>query len=291
MRVNQNKISITDAVIILFITLSTLICIVPLLYIISLSTSSELAIYSNMVTIYPIGFNLESFRVILADRSIMRSLLFSMQLTVMSTALSMFLTICAAYPLTKTRLKGRKFFFIVIIVTMYFSGGIIPDFILVRSLNLLDTIWVLILPSAISSFNVIILKTFFSSSIPQSLEESAYLDGCNDLMILIRIVLPLSTPVLACLSLFYAVGRWNGFQDVLFYITNSKLYTMQLKLYQLVYNNQTIEVSMLENVSAAIPTQGLKAACIVVATIPILVMYPWLQRYFTAGITIGAIKE
>lgn len=174
---------------------------------------------------------------------------------------------------------------------MYFSGGIIPDFILVKSLSLLDTIWALLLPSAISTFNVIILKTFFTDSVPKSVEDAAAIDGCNDLVVLLRIVLPLSKPVLACLSLFYAVGRWNGFQDALFYITDSKLYTLQLKLYQLVYNNQAVDVSMMENLSAQIPAQGLKAATIVVATLPIMLMYPWLQKYFTSGMTIGAVKE
>lgn len=158
-------------------------------------------------------------------------------------------------------------------------------------MNLLDTVWALLLPSAISTFNVIILKTFFTDSVPKSVEDAAAIDGCNDLVVLLRIVLPLSKPVLACLSLFYAVGRWNGFQDALFYITDSKLYTLQLKLYQLVYNNQAVDVSMMENLSAQIPAQGLKAATIVVATLPIMLMYPWLQKYFTSGMTIGAVKE
>ena len=291
MRKKSFAFSIVDIILILIIAVLTLICLAPFLYIISMSLSDELAIVSHKVTLYPIGLNLEAYKAVLSDLSILHSFVFSVFLTIMATIISMFLTVCIAYPLTKTRLKGRHAIFFLVLITMYFSGGIIPDFILVKSLNLLDTVWALLLPSAISTFNVIILKTFFTDSVPKSVEDAAAIDGCNDLVVLLRIVLPLSKPVLACLRLFYAVGRWNGFQDALFYITDSKLYTLQLKLYQLVYNNQAVDVSMMENLSAQIPAQGLKAATIVVATLPIMLMYPWLQKYFTSGMTIGAVKE
>ena len=279
-----------DVIVFLALLILTLLSLAPLLYIVSMSLSDEFAIVSHQVTIYPIGINCDMYRSVLSDLSILHAFIFSVVLTAMSMMISMSLTICVAYPLTKTRLKGRRIIFFFIMITMYFSGGIIPDFILVKSLKIMDTIWALLLPSAISTFNVIILRSFFADSIPQSIEDAAAIDGCNDLAILMRVVLPLSKPVLACLSLFYAVGRWNGFQDALFYITDSKLYTLQLKLYQLVYNNQAIDVSAMENLSSQIPTQGLKAATIVVATLPIMLMYPWLQKYFTSGITVGAVK-
>lgn len=152
----------------------------------------------------------------------------------------MFLTICAAYPLTKKRLWGRNFLLSALVFTMYFSGGLIPSYILIKNLGMMDTIWSLVLPGAMSVFNLIILKTFFSS-LPESLEESASIDGCSDLGILLRIVLPLSLPSIATLSLFYAVDRWNGFQDALFYITKKELYPMQLKLYQIISANQQLD--------------------------------------------------
>ncbi|MDK2902902.1 MAG: putative aldouronate transport system permease protein, partial [Clostridiales bacterium] len=172
----------------------------------------------------------------------------------------------------------------------YFSGGIIPDYLLEKELNLLDTPWSLILTRLIDPFNMIILRTFFSN-IPESLEESAYLDGASYLTILTRIIIPLSTPVIATLSLFYAVSRWNGFQDALMYISSQEYYPIQMKLYQIIFTNMTNEVAVAEGSSAQMVPEGIKAAAVMVATVPILVVYPWLQRYFVTGVTLGAVKE
>ena len=166
MRKKSFAFSIVDIILILIIAVLTLICLAPFLYIISMSLSDELAIVSHKVTLYPIGLNLEAYKAVLSDLSILHSFVFSVFLTIMATIISMFLTVCIAYPLTKTRLKGRHAIFFLVLITMYFSGGIIPDFILVKSLNLLDTVWALLLPSAISTFNVIILKTFLQIPFP-----------------------------------------------------------------------------------------------------------------------------
>jgi putative aldouronate transport system permease protein len=257
---------------------------------IALSLSSNNAIISQKVALWPVEFTVETYKTILSDRDMIYTLGYTMVLTVLYTIICMFLTICAAYPLTKKRLKGRNFFFTVIVITMYFSGGIIPDYILVKNLQLTNTIWGLILPGAMSAFNMIILKNFFVS-LPESLEESASIEGCNELGILIRIVLPLSLPSLATLSLFYAVGRWNGFQDALFYITKKNLYPMQLKLYQIITANQQLDAQQGEgSVGAYIVPESLKAASVMFATVPILVVYPKLQKYFVDGVMIGAIK-
>lgn len=173
---------------------------------------------------------------------------------------------------------------------MFFSGGLIPEYLLVKSLKLTNTLWALVLPGMINAFYLIILKSFFAS-IPEELEESARIDGSSHFGTLVRIVLPLSMPVLATLSLFYAVGRWNGFMDALFYITNQDLYPIQLKLYQLVISNQMSDATATEGMNAMAPIpESLKAASIMFATIPILLVYPWLQRYFISGIMIGAVK-
>lgn len=179
----------------------------------------------------------------------------------------------------------------VVVITMFFSGGIIPEYILVRSLNLLDTIWALVLPGLINPFYLIILITFFNN-IPESLEESAEIDGSSHFRTLIGIILPLSLPVIATLSLFYAVGRWNGFQDTLMYINSPELYPLQLKLYQLIQNNMITDLLAAEGAGAVakLVPEGLKAASVMFATVPILLVYPWLQRYFVNGVMIGAIK-
>jgi len=202
----------------------------------------------------------------------------------------MIMTILVAYPLTKKHLVGGNAYMVFVIITMYFSGGIIPDYILIKSLHLLDKPWSLILPGLISPFNMIILKTFFSS-IPESLEESAYLDGASYLTILVRIIIPLSLPAIATLSLFYAVSRWNTFQDALMYISSEKYYPVQMKLYQIIFNSMTNEVAQAEGSSTTMVPEGIKAAAVIVATVPILIVYPWLQKYFVTGVTLGAVKE
>ena len=257
---------------------------------IALSLSSNNAVISQKVALLPVNFTIETYKTILRDRVMLYTLGYTIVLTALYTMICMFLTICAAYPLTKKRLKGRNFFLTAMVVTMYFSGGIIPDYILVKNLQLINTIWSLILPGALSVFNMIILKTFFAS-LPESLEESACIEGCNDLGILVRIVLPLSLPSIATLSLFYAVGRWNGFQDALFYITKRELYPMQLKLYQIITANQQLDAQQGEgSMGAYIVPEALKAASVMFATVPILIVYPKLQKYFVDGVMMGAIK-
>lgn len=279
-----------DGAMIFITAFTSLVCLLPMLYILAVSFSSNDAITARSVYLWPVGFNIDSYRAVFGDRTMVNSMIFTIWLTAVCTALSMVMTTLCAYPLTKKNLKGRNFFLVVIVITMYFGGGLIPDYILVKNLGFIDTPWALMLPYCLSAFNMIILKTFFSN-LPESLEESAYLDGASHLTILIRIVIPLSTPVLATLALFYAVGRWNGFQDALIYINSQNLYPLQLKLYQMVYNSQMAELSQLEGINMqSLPPESLKAAAVMFATVPILIVYPWLQRYFISGIMIGAIK-
>ncbi|MBD2871708.1 carbohydrate ABC transporter permease [Paenibacillus arenilitoris] len=287
----RGKTSYADTLIIAIISVVALSCLVPFLYIIALSFSSNNAIISQKVSLWPVEFTLETYRTILSDMDMIYSLGFTIVLTTIFTLSCMFFTICAAYPLTKKRLKGRSFILTIMIFTMYFSGGIIPDYILVKNLGLMNSIWSLILPGAMSVFYLIILKTFFSS-LPESLEESASIDGCSDLGILARIVLPLSMPAIATLSLFYAVDRWNGFQDALFYITDKNLYPIQLKLYQIITESQQLDNQQQGEGSfgVTIVPEALKAASVVFATVPILVVYPKLQKYFVDGLMLGAIK-
>lgn len=290
LRSKPNRLRVIDAVIMLVISVTLLLCLLPFLHIIAISLSSKHAILSDLVTFFPRELDFHAYGIVFQDARILWSMGLTIILTVTYTALSMLMSICAAYPLTKDRLRGRKVFMIIIVFTMFFSGGLIPEYLLVKQLGMLDSLSALIVPSMISAFNLIILRTFFSS-IPASLEESAYLDGSSHIGTLVRIVLPLSMPALATLSLFYAVSRWNGFLDALFYITNSELYPLQLKLYQIVVNSQITDLTAQEGASQieSVP-ESIKAASIVFATIPILIVYPWLQRYFVSGVMIGAVK-
>jgi putative aldouronate transport system permease protein len=274
-----------------FLGVIALLCILPLVHELSLSLSSNESVLSRHVGLVPVEFTLNSFREVFKDSSVLRALIFTVILTVAYTAIAMLLTIAAAYPLTRPELKGKGFFMTVIVITMYFSGGILPLYILVKSLGLLNRMWSLILPIAISPFNLIILRTSLAS-VPDSITESALMDGASYLRILSQIIIPLSLPILATLSLFYAVFRWNTFQDALFYISKSTMYTLQLKLTYIVMNNTSPEVFMQEGAASGqrVVPAAITAATVIVATAPILIVYPWLQRYFITGVMLGSVK-
>jgi len=275
-----------------FLVVVALTCILPLVHELALSLSSNEAVLSRKVALVPVEPTLNSYREILKDGSVMRALGFSATLTAAFTAIAMALTTALAYPLTRPEFRHRKAVMTFVVITMYFSGGILPLYILIKSLGMMNTIWALILPLAVSPFNTIIMRTALSS-IPESLTESALLDGASYFQILRRIVLPLSLPIIATLSLFYAVGRWNTFQDALFYITKTGMYTLQLKLTYIVLANSSPEVFMAEGAESrlSVANAALTAATAMVATLPILAVYPWLQRYFIKGTMIGSIKE
>jgi putative aldouronate transport system permease protein len=238
------------------------------------------------------GATLESYHYVFLDKSFTRSMWWTAILTIICTLWSLIMTTLCAYPLTYPWLKGKGVINTLIIFTMYFGAGTIPNYILMRNLGLLNNPLVLILPGSLAVFNMIILRSFFYG-IPDSLRESAEIDGANPFTVLVRIYIPLSLPVLATLALFYAVGRWNGFSDALLYINAAPQWVpIQLKLYQLINNMTSIEVATVEMVSSAVPraSDAMKAAAVMFATLPILLVYPWLQRYFIAGVTIGAVK-
>lgn len=284
------KTKVVDGLIYIIIVLLSLSCIIPVLHVLAISLSSNSAAMSQKVTIFPVDFTIEAYKQVIGDPSMIRSLSITVFVTVLFTVIGMFLTICAAYPLTKHRLKGRAFFGILFIFTMFFNAGIIPNYLLMNNLGLINSLWSLILPVSFSVFNMIILKTFMQT-IPDSLEEAAFLEGCTDIGVLIRIILPLCKPVLATLCLFYAVGRWNFYQDSLYYITKSNLYVLQHKV-SLLISTAMDSSSIAQEVQATemLTPEVLKATSIMFATIPIVIVYPFLQRYFMKGIMIGAIK-
>ena len=272
---------------ILFV-LFTAISLVPILHIVAISLSSKQSILSGSITIFPIGFNTQAYAKVLGNINFMSSFLFTILLTAGFTALSMILTILAAYPLSKKGLKGRAIIMALFVITMYFDPGIIPNYLNVKNLGLIDTVWALVLPGALSAYNLIILRSFFMG-IDDSLYEAAYIDGCSEFKALFKISIPLAVPAIATLSLFYAVSRWNGVSDVLYYINDSSLFTVQLKLKQMI---DAIAISQQEGsaLTSNLVAENIKSASIVFSTIPMLIAYPFIQKYFTKGIMLGSVK-
>lgn len=265
-------------------------CLLPMINILARSLSSSETLIRNQVTIWPKGFNLEAYRLVLTDSKYTWSLAWTAILTVICAVFSMFMTTLCAYPLTYEKLKGRRFFNGLILLTMYFNAGTIPTYLLLKDLRMLNKPVVLIVPYCLSVFNMIIMRSFFYG-IPESLRESAEMDGAGPIRVLVSIYLPLSKPAIATLSLFYAVGRWNGFSDALMFMNNRTYYPIQLLLYNILKSITSIEIATQEGF-ATNPglTETLQAATVVFATVPILLVYPWLQKYFITGATLGSIK-
>lgn len=270
-----------------------IICLLPLLNVIAISLSENRQIVAGNVYLWPKGLDLTAYRSVLGDATMIWSFGFTVLLTVTYVFLCMTMTILCAYPLSRKNLMGRKYISAIILFTMYFSGGLIPTYLLLKDLHLINTFWVLVLPGLINTYNMIIMRSFFSNSIPESLIEYAQVEGCGEWRILLQIVLPLSKPVLATLSLFYAVSRWNGFMDALYYISDQKLYPLQYKLYQIVNANMAMsnDVSLMENLNmTAINPEAIKSACIICTITPIILVYPFLQKYFVKGVMVGSVK-
>lgn len=268
----------------------SLICVVPMLNLLARSLSSTDALIKHEVYLWPKGFNLQAYSAVLSDMKYVRAFFWTVFLTVVCTVVSLTMTTLCAYPLIFENLKGRSVINVFITITMFFNAGTIPNYLLMKSLNLLSNPLVLIIPSCLSVYNMIIMRSFFYG-IPESLRESAEIDGASYFRILVSIYLPLSKPVFATLALFYAVGRWNGYSDALMYMNKEIFYPLQLFLYNILNNMNNVEVATQEGFSTPGLTESLKAAIVMFSTIPILCIYPWLQKYFIHGVTMGAVKE
>ncbi len=283
-----NRARVSDFVIAFVILILSLTCILPFLHVAAKSISSNTAVLAKEVYLLPKSITFEAYASILRDGQMVHALLYTILVTVLFTVIGMIITTCAAYPLSIRSLKGRSFFSLMVMFTMYFSAGLIPEYLLMKDLGLYNTMWVLVLPLCFSPYNMLIMKSFLQSTIPESLYEAADLDGANRFQILGRIVLPLSKPIIATLSLFYAVGRWNAYADAQYFITTKALKPMQYLLYQMVISGQ---VSIIDDPSVPVSTpEVMQAASIMFATLPILMVYPFVQRFFVKGVMIGAVK-
>ncbi len=287
-----NPFRISDGIMMAVILALCATCVLPFLHVAAKSISGNTAVMSKAVYFLPKEITFEAYRSVLGDASMTFSMGFSVMVTLIFTALGMLVCTCAAYPLSKKRLKGKKTLTFLLMVPMYFSAGIIPSYLLYQKLHVLDTMWVLILPLIYSPYNMLIMKNYFQSTIPDSLEESAFLDGASNFQILRGIVLPLSKPILATLSLFYAVGRWNAYADNMYYTKSADLKLIQFKLYQLVASASEAQTSSLADTGGMVQStpEVLQAASIMFVTIPIIIIYPFLQKYFVQGTMIGAVK-
>ncbi|MDR2505786.1 MAG: carbohydrate ABC transporter permease [Oscillospiraceae bacterium] len=282
---------IADALIYAVLAAVSLTCVMPFVHVLAKSLSSEAYVIARKVFLWPMGWTFSAYQKVFYDHSITRSMGVSIFVTVLFTLLGLVLTVCAAYPLSRTRLRGRRVFTFMILITLYFSGGMIPDYLLTNSLGMLESLTSLILPLAFSAYNFLIMKTSLQSSFPDSLEEAARIEGAGYFRILWSFVLPLSKPILMTIALFLAVGRWNAYQDALFFIKQrADLRPMQLKLYYLIV--AATESFQASETVVAVRTnpEVLKAACVMFATVPILCIYPFIQRYFVQGVMIGAVK-
>lgn len=288
--IKSKKSKVGDLVVAFFCFLLILVCLLPMLNVLARSLSASEALIKNKVWLWPVGLNLDAYKLVLNDTKYTWSLVWTAILTVIGTCLSLFMTTICAYPLTYDKLKGRRIINTIIIFTMYFSAGTIPMYLLLKALDFLNRPVVLVVPYCLSVFNMIIMRSFFYG-IPESLRESAELDGAGPVRVLVSIYLPMSTPVIATLALFYAVGRWNGFSDSLMFMKKREYYVIQHLLYLIINSMSNIEVTTQEGFSPPGLSETLKSATVMFATVPILFVYPWLQRYFITGATLGAIKE
>ena len=279
-----------DWIFVIICVIVGLICVLPMINLLARSMSSTDALVRREVYLWPKGINFDAYAMVLGDVKYIKAFFWTVFLTVVCTLVSLTMTTLCAYPLIFQDLKGRTTFNIIITITMFFNAGTIPNYLLMKSLNLLNNPLVLIIPASLSVYNMIIMRSFFYG-IPDSLRESAEIDGASYFRILWSIYVPLSKPVFATLALFYAVGRWNGYSDALMYMNNKDYYPLQLLLYNILNNINSIEVATQEGFSAPGLSESLKAAIVMFSTVPILCVYPWLQKYFIHGVTMGAVKE
>ena len=279
-----------------YILLTVLLVVVlyPLIYIISCSFSSGDALMSGRVKLFPVDLTLQSYKAVFKYQSIWTGYRNSIIYAIVGTLISMVLTLFAAYPLSRDDFRGKKIFTVIILFTMMFSGGLIPTYLLVKNLDLMDTIWAVVLPGAVNAYNIIVARTFFANTIPKELQEAAEMDGCTDFRFFVRIVIPLSTPIIAVLSLWVVVGLWNSYFGPMIYLNSQEKYTLQLVLRRILLlsqvnlNQSNIDPETIRKNQYL--GEMLKYGTIIISTLPLMIVYPFVQKYFVKGVMIGSVK-
>ncbi|WP_339819110.1 carbohydrate ABC transporter permease [Paenibacillus sp. FSL R7-0216] len=282
---------IFDTVNVTVLILFTIIIVIPLWNVIVSSFSSGRSLAEGGFVFWPKEFSLENYEAVFRDDTIWQSFLISVLKTVIGVVTHVFFCAMIGYGLSKSNVRGRKLYVTMGVITMFFSGGMIPTYLLIKSLGLLNSFWVYIIPALFSYYDVVILMNFFRN-VPDSLEESAKIDGAGDWRIFLKIFIPLSMPAMATIALFNGVNQWNDFMTTKLYITDQYLYPLQMKLYEIIVQSQT---QSMQNIAGSVvietTTKGVQLATIVITTLPIVVIYPLLQRYFISGMMLGAVKE
>ncbi|WP_172197451.1 MULTISPECIES: carbohydrate ABC transporter permease [Saccharibacillus] len=291
----QDKIFL--AFVYLLLTVALVIVAYPLIYILSASISNPTIVAAGEMWLLPKDITFEGYRRVFQDSSIWNGYLNTVIYTVVGTLVNLIVTLPAAYALSRRDFVGRNLFMILFIVTMFFGGGLVPTYLVVRNLGLVDSMWALILPGATSVWNLIVCRTFFQSSIPRELQEAAEIDGCSNFRLYFRIILPLSTALIAVMALFFGVGHWNNYFSAMIYLNQQEKYPLQLVLRQILVLQEmsaqagTVDASMATSLNNKAEVAALvKYAVIIVATLPIIAVYPFLQRYFVQGVMIGSVK-
>jgi putative aldouronate transport system permease protein len=289
------KIAIGDRI---FLTLITafliffmILILYPLIFILSASFSDPQAVLRGRMWLWPVGFNLNAYHRVFINAEIGRSFFNSVLYTVAGTFFSLTLTTLAAFCLSRKDLPGKSFFTLFFTFTMFFSGGIIPTYLVIRGLGMFNTFWVMVIPGSVSVFNLLVMRTFMATSIPEELFEAAYVDGCSNVRILFAVVLPLSTSIIAVMILFYGVNYWNEFFKALIYLKDRFRYPLQLILREILLESQADSMTELESTSSKVLlSEGIKYASCIVASAPLLIIYPFLQKFFERGVMVGAVK-
>jgi len=288
----SGRTDLLEVIIYVAAAFTLLIVLYPLWFVIIASLSDPIEVIKGRVLIWPKHPNLEAYKMVFENRKILLGYRNSICYMVLGTSINMILTVMTAYPLSRGDLPGSSKIMMFVTFTMLFSGGIIPTYLLVRQLGLYDTVFALIMPTAVVTYNLIVMRTYFMTSIPKEMHESAYMDGCNNIRVLLQIILPLSKPILAVITLFYAVGHWNMYFNALIYLRDSQKYPLQLILREILLNSQLMNMEMdtLGMKDRVMISETIKYAVIIVASVPMLILYPFIQKYFVKGVMIGAIK-
>ncbi|RAR42887.1 carbohydrate ABC transporter permease [Paenibacillus sp. MDMC362] len=287
-RFSLRNISLFGIINTLILTCLAIITVYPIVYITAVSLSATSEVVQGNITLFPKGFNLDAYAQVLNDDRVPRAYLNTIFYTALGTAINLLLTAVAAYPLARKNFFGRKFFLLAIIMTMFLNPGIIPNYLIVSELGLLDSVWALVLPNAIWTFELLILKSFYEN-MSESLREAAVVDGASEYRILFQIVLPLSKPALASIGLFYFMGHWNSFFIPLIYLNDANMYPLQVVLRDMLIFSENGSNPSLVDASALAP-QAMKNATIVLSMIPVLLIYPFAQKYFAKGVMLGSEK-
>lgn len=283
---------IFDTTLIVISIIIMIIIAYPLYFVIIASVSQPEAVLGGKVSFLPVGFNIESYKMVLAERKVWIGYRNTLLYTILGTSINLVLTTLAAFALSRKDMPFRTPFTFIISFTMLFGGGMIPVYMVVKGLHLTDTIWAMVIPNAIATYNLLVMKNYFQSSIPDELQEAAAIDGCSHFQTLRKVVLPLSTPIIAVIVLFYAVGHWNAFFNAVLYLRNQELNPLQIVLRDILLQNslEAVGGDMTGMYEKVMRGETMKYALIIVASAPVIILYPFVQKYFVKGIMVGAIK-